>query len=210
MCAQNRSNACSLSVPRASRRRVVLLQSSPSVQLLPHGSFSASNTAACWNSANCPAVFQSRSHVSGNKQDQLHETLDVPHDGQVCRGADHSIINSCVSTEGHQDVSHLVDLGTARSVSRNQATPAVQTCTNLANSSYAHPWENSAKNSAPLHICPRLSARAPKASVICDTPTAALFNAWLSTTPKQVLLQSSPMETAVLLQSTLKNHSWPR
>ena len=101
--------------------------------------FAASNTAACWNSANCPAVFQSRSHVSGNKQDLLHETLDVPHDGQVCRGADHSIINSCVSTEGHQDVSHLVDLGTARSVSRNQATPAVQTCTNLANSSYAHP-----------------------------------------------------------------------
>ena len=198
MCAQNRSNACSLSVPRVSRRRVVLLQSSPSVQLLPHGSLSR----------NIP--FKSRSHVSGNKQDQLHETLDVPHDGQVCRGADHSIINSCVSTEGHQDVSHLVDLGTARSVSRNQATPAVQTCSNLANSSYAHPWENSVKNSAPLHICPRLSARAPKASVICDTPTAALFNAWLSTTPKQVLLQSSPMETAVLLQSTLKNHSWPK
>ena len=34
MCAQSRSNACSLSVPRASRRRVVLLQSSPFVQLL--------------------------------------------------------------------------------------------------------------------------------------------------------------------------------
>ena len=30
-----------------------------------------------------------------------------------------------------------------------------------------------------LHICQRLSARAPKAPVICDTPTAALFNAWL-------------------------------
>ena len=61
-----------------------------------------------------------------------------------------------------------------------------------------------------LHICQRLSARAPKAPVICDTPTAALFNARFSTTPKQVLLQSSPMETAVLLQSTLKNHRWPR
>ena len=61
---------------------MVLLQGSPSVQLLPHGSFSASNTAACWNSANCPAVFQSRSHVSGNKQDQLHETWRAPRHGE--------------------------------------------------------------------------------------------------------------------------------
>ena len=141
MCATTRSNARSLSVPRASRRRghsqgcyralngasyrnyeatfgkrgqfcpipipvqpnehcyracrqallqslpeffMVLLQGSPSVQLLPHGSFSASNTAACWNSANCPAAFQSRSHVSGNKQDQLHETLKLKTGTYIC------------------------------------------------------------------------------------------------------------------------------
>ena len=124
---------------------MVLLQGSPSVQLLPHGSFSrnipfmtllstngpsaccpihnplfaASNTAACWNSANCPAVFQSRSHVSGNKQDQLHETLDVPHDGQVCTEGPQSVVflqsspssASCGDFSRSKNILHPADEG---------------------------------------------------------------------------------------------------
>lgn len=98
---------------------MVLLQGSPSVQLLPHGSFSASNTAACWNSANCPAVFQSTSHVSGNKQDQLHETLDVPHDGQVCTEGPQSVVflqsspssASCGDFSRSKNILHPADEG---------------------------------------------------------------------------------------------------
>jgi hypothetical protein len=61
---------------------------------------------------------------------------------------------------------------------------------------------SSNNNSKTNNICLRLSARAPKASVICSTPTAAFFDAWLAR-------QSSPLTAPVLLQSTLKNHSWP-
>ena len=48
-----------------------------------------------------------------------------------------------------------------------------------------------------LHLCPKLSARAPKASLTCSIPTTPFFNAWL---PKQ----SPPLRATVLLQSTLK------
>ena len=187
---------------------MVLLQGSPSVQLLPHGSFSASNTAACWNSANCPAVFQSRSHVSGNKQDQLHETLDVPHAGQVCRGADHSIVKSCGSTEGHQDVSHLVDLGTARSVSRNQATPAVQTCTNLVNSS-----SKQLDQICLLYFIARWALVAPECLVTASCCSSDTVEPSCSCHPRmfpKALLQSMLVLPKALLQSMLVPHLVPK